>query len=84
MKRTSNLTNNHSVQVPPAEVVLRERIEERAYHLWLAGGCEHGDHLRHWLLAEGEVLKAVKQDQEERATARKKANRQTAFRGSFQ
>jgi len=52
-------------------VDLRERIEKRAYHLWLAGGSGHGDQLRHWLQAEGEVLKAIKHEEEARATARK-------------
>ena len=34
----------------------REKIEERAYELWLAGGCAHGNDLDHWLQAEREVL----------------------------
>ena len=34
----------------------REQIEERAYELWLAGGCAHGNDLDHWLQAEREVL----------------------------
>jgi hypothetical protein len=71
MKETPNSTNNHPVEVAPADVNFRERIEKRAYHLWLAGGGGHGDQLRHWLQAEGEVLKTIKQEQEERATARK-------------
>ena len=71
MKDTSTPTNNHLVEVAPAEVDLRERIERRAYHLWLAGGAGHGDHLRHWLQAEGEVLKAIRQDQQEREASRK-------------
>ena len=71
MKEPLHPTNSHPAEVEPAEVDLRERIENRAYHLWLASGGGHGDHLRHWVQAESEVLKALKQDQEEPATARK-------------
>lgn len=35
---------------------LEERIQKRAYELWLAGGCRHGNDLGDWLQAEGEVL----------------------------
>jgi len=34
----------------------RERIEQRAYELWVAGGCAHGNDIDHWLQAEREVL----------------------------
>jgi hypothetical protein len=71
MKETSNSNNNHSFEVAPAAVELRERIEKRAYHLWISGGGGHGDHLRHWLQAEGEVLKSIKQEQQEREATRK-------------
>ncbi len=71
MKESSNSTNTPSVEVAPVEVNLREQIEKRAYHLWLSGGGGHGEHLRHWLQAEGEVVKAIDQEQQERASARK-------------
>ena len=71
MKEKSNRTSNHALEVVPAEVDLREQIEKRAYHLWLAGGGRHGDHLSHWIQAESEALKAIRQEQENRATARK-------------
>jgi hypothetical protein len=38
--------------------VLRQKIEERAYHIWLEGGSRHGDHELHWLQAESELAKA--------------------------
>jgi hypothetical protein len=63
--------NNNQPAEPPADVALREQIEKRAYHLWLTSGSPHGEHLQHWLQAESEVLKAIQQDQEERASARK-------------
>jgi hypothetical protein len=71
MKETPNSTNNHPVEVAPAAVELREQIEKRAYHLWLSGGGGHGDHLRHWLQAEGEVLKSIKQEKLQREVTRK-------------
>ena len=35
---------------------LQERIEKRAYELWLTGGCRHGHDLGDWLQAERELL----------------------------
>lgn len=35
---------------------LEEQIEKRAYELWLAGGCRHGNDLGDWLQAERELL----------------------------
>jgi len=69
MKDNSNLNTNGHDELS-AEVALREQIEKRAYHLWLANGGGHGEALRHWLQAESEVLKAVQQDEKERADAR--------------
>jgi hypothetical protein len=80
MKGTSNPNNKQPVELSPDDVVLRERevamrerIEKRAYHLWLAGGGGHGEHLRHWLQAESEILKAARQDQVERNSSAKSA-----------
>jgi Protein of unknown function (DUF2934) len=35
---------------------LENRIRERAYEMWTAHGCMHGQAERHWLAAEREVL----------------------------
>jgi Protein of unknown function (DUF2934) len=42
-----------------ANAALRQKIEERAYHIWLENGRGHGDHERHWLQAERELTKAT-------------------------
>ena len=70
MRETSNSSNNQPVELPD-DVALRERIEKRAYHLWLASGGSHGEHLRHWLQAESEVLKAIHQENGEQAAVRR-------------
>jgi len=46
------------------DAVLRQMIEERAYHIWLESGCGHGDHEDHWFQAEREVLEAANLDPE--------------------
>jgi hypothetical protein len=33
-------------------------IRERAYHLWLDGGCQEGNADGHWLAAQREILSA--------------------------
>lgn len=38
---------------------LQDMIRERAYHVWLAGGCRQGDDQHNWLLAEREVLGTI-------------------------
>jgi hypothetical protein len=38
------------------ETSLQNRIRERAYHLWNAGGQIHGQAEQHWLAAEREIL----------------------------
>jgi hypothetical protein len=38
------------------ETSLQNRIQERAYHLWNAGGQVHGQAEQHWLAAEREIL----------------------------
>ncbi len=35
---------------------LSERIRERAYEIWMAAGCRHGEAERHWFAAEQEIL----------------------------
>lgn len=71
MKERSNPDNNQPTESGPNDAALRERIEKRAYHLWLTTGGGHGKHLNHWLQAEGEVLKAIQQEQGQRPTVRK-------------
>jgi hypothetical protein len=39
---------------------LTDRIRERAYQIWFAGGCHDGAAEQHWLAAEREILQAVK------------------------
>lgn len=71
MRDRSNSSNNQPVEPLPDDVALRERVEKRAYHIWLASGGGHGEHLRHWLQAEGEVLKALHQEHEEQSAVRR-------------
>jgi hypothetical protein len=53
--------------------VLRQKIEERAYLIWLESGCGHGNHEHHWFQAEREVVEAAKLKQEQRSgTSEKK------------
>jgi hypothetical protein len=66
-----SINSHNGPTEPQPDVALRERIEKRAYHLWLAAGGIHGEHLRHWLQAEVEILKSIKPDQEARSAARK-------------
>jgi hypothetical protein len=35
---------------------LEQTIRERAYHLWVEGGCGHGNADAHWLAAQREIL----------------------------
>jgi hypothetical protein len=37
---------------------LSERIRERAYEIWMATGCRHGQAEQHWVTAEHEILTA--------------------------
>jgi hypothetical protein len=37
---------------------LENRIRERAYEIWVAHDCVHGQADQHWLTAEGEILAA--------------------------
>jgi hypothetical protein len=38
---------------------LQNRIRERAYEIWTAHGCVHGQADQHWLAAEREILGAA-------------------------
>jgi hypothetical protein len=35
---------------------LSDRIRERAYEIWLSGGCHDGEADQHWLAAERQLL----------------------------
>jgi hypothetical protein len=35
---------------------LSDRIRERAYEIWLSGGCRDGEADQHWLAAERQLL----------------------------
>ena len=67
MKTNANASENNS-DIPDA--ALRQRIEERAYHIWLENGCGHGDHERHWFEAERELMETAKQEREQRSGGR--------------
>ena len=67
MKTNAN-ANENDRDIPNA--ALRQRIEERAYHIWLASGCGHGDHERHWFEAERELMETAKQEREQRSDVR--------------
>ena len=62
-------SNNSNRDVPDA--ALRRKIEERAYYIWLASGRGHGDHQRHWLEAERELMEKAKQEGEQRSGDRR-------------
>jgi hypothetical protein len=55
MKTKQPKTNNETAKSSPGPD-LHEKIEKRAYEIWLAGGGRHGDDRSHWFQAETEVL----------------------------
>jgi hypothetical protein len=67
--RTSANANENNRDIPP-DAGLRRKIEERAYHIWLENGGGHGDHERHWLQAERELMEPAKRGKEPRFDAR--------------
>ena len=54
MRATSNINRKASPDSMDEE--MRDRIEKRAYELFVAGGSEHGHDREHWIQAEMEVL----------------------------
>jgi hypothetical protein len=64
---------------------LENRIRERAYDMWIAHGCVHGQAEQHWLAAEREVLATLagkpNQKKKPRSSARSKAARTLARAG---
>ena len=67
--KTNAITNENDGNNPDA--ALRQKIEERAYHIWLGNGGGHGDHERHWLQAQRELMGTAKQERESRPDVRK-------------
>jgi hypothetical protein len=58
---------------------LTHRIRERAYEIWLANGCRHGEADQHWLTAEREVIQAEAAAKPEKArSSRRRAVRRGA------
>lgn len=53
---TQERSNDQSASSADEQRRLREEIEQRAYALWLAGGCGHGKDVGDWLQADREVL----------------------------
>ena len=66
--KTNAITNENSGENPDA--ALRQKIKERAYHIWIGNGSGHGDHERHWLQAERELMETAKQERERRPDVR--------------
>jgi len=66
--RTVAKANENNREIPDAG--LRRKIEVRAYHIWLENGGGHGDHERHWLQAERELMEAIKREEKPQSDAR--------------
>jgi len=62
--KTNAITNENDGNNPDA--ALRQKIEERAYHIWLENGGGQGDHECHLLQAERELMENAKQERESR------------------
>jgi hypothetical protein len=68
---------------------LENRIRERAYEIWIAYGCVHGQADQHWLAAEREILAASTPalagkpapKKKQRSTGRSKGARTLAIAG---
>jgi hypothetical protein len=67
MKTSENANENNREMPDPA---LRRKIQERAYHIWLENGGGHGDHERHWLQAERELMEVTKDGRKPQSDAR--------------
>lgn len=69
MKTNANAKDNNGEMTDAA---LHQKIEERAYHIWLENGRGHGDHERHWLQAEGELMEATTHEGKTQSDVRQK------------
>ena len=67
MKTNANANENNR-DIPDA--ALRQQIQERAYHIWLENGCGQGDHERHWLQAERELMEVTAHQEEPQSDVR--------------
>ena len=63
----ANANNSHR---DASGAALRRKIEERAYYIWLEHGGRHGDHERHWLEAERELMETAREQQGQRSDVR--------------
>ena len=63
-------TNTSENKSKTPDEVLRQKIEERAYHIWLENGGGHGDHECHWLQAERELMQATQRGGKPQSDAR--------------
>lgn len=60
MKNNTNRKTDKPTEIKnPASS--RDRIETRAYELWIASGGAHGADLQHWLQAEAEIQKKTEE-----------------------
>jgi hypothetical protein len=57
---------------------LEHRIRERAYEIWTAQGCLHGQAHQHWLAAERELLVASTAALDRESASPKKKRRSPA------
>ena len=55
-----------------------QRIQERAYALWLEEGCQHGRAHEHWLRAERELSHAPGGEAKKTVPRKKSATRRQA------
>jgi len=58
-----------------ADMALCQRIEQRAYYIWLASGCLHGNHEHHWFQAEREVMEVTGLEQQSDTPERRKTGK---------
>ena len=61
---------------------IQQRIQERAYALWLEDGCVHGRAHEHWLRAERELSHAPAAEAKAKKTAPRKAAERPAKRAA--
>jgi hypothetical protein len=54
-KTTQKNSSTEAASVQKSQMAYEHEINRRAYELWKAAGCQHGDDLRYWLEAEREV-----------------------------
>jgi Protein of unknown function (DUF2934) len=57
IKSKQHKTDNENSKSSP-DPDLHEKIQKRAYEIWLADGSHHGNDADHWFQAETEVLSA--------------------------